>query len=640
MPKASPPIGSVADAGSWQGADFFQAGGPWPDSGPWHDAVLAATVFSLDPSGLGGIAVRARPGAARERWLGLLRERLGPGLTLRRLPAQVTDDRLLGGLDLSATLQAGRPIAERGILADCDGGVVLAAMAERLSAGTAARLAAVLDEGAVHVERDGFGLRLSARIGIVALDEGSAPEEAAPVALIDRLAFRICLDDLHLKLLKPYAVSAAQLAAARALLPGVASGDEDIEALVVTAARLGIASPRAPLLALRAARALAALAGRRLVGEADLSMAARLVLAPRATLLPVDEPPGESRPQEDLADRNEQNDQGDHDGPQDLDDPEDPDAGQPPADAQHDSSEQELQRQGDDLAQMLIEAAAAAIPAGLLAQLSARQLAGGLRSSGASGQAKLSHRRGRPVGVRPGAPGGGARLALLDTLRAAAPWQRLRALERPGMRRGPLLVRREDLRIKRYEERSETTTIFAVDASGSSALNRMAEAKGAIELLLADCYVRRDQVALIAFRGQSAEVLLPPTRSLARAKRSLAGLPGGGATPLAAGIDAAALLADALRRRGQTPVLVLLTDGRANIRRDGQPGRLEAADEALQAGRRLALLGLAAVLIDTSPRPQPAAAALADAMGARYVPMPYADAAGLSLAVKAVAQGR
>ena len=154
-------------------------------------------------------------------------------------------------------------------------------------------------------------------------------------------------------------------------------------------------------------------------------------------------------------------------------------------------------------------------------------------------------------------------------------------------------------------------------------------------MLLAVCYVRRDSVAVIAFRGAGAEVLLPPTRSLVRAKRSLAGLPGGGGTPLAAGLDAARTLADAVRRRGATPVIVLLTDGRANIARDGAPGRARANDDALAAARAMRVEGFAALLLDTSPQPQDTARQLAAAMGARYLPLPHAGATVLSQAVRA-----
>ena len=146
-------------------------------------------------------------------------------------------------------------------------------------------------------------------------------------------------------------------------------------------------------------------------------------------------------------------------------------------------------------------------------------------------------------------------------LRAAAPWQRLRqaaalhsardAANLPARVAGPVAapaqrrihVRPEDFHVTRFRQLGQTTTVFVVDASGSSALHRLAEAKGAVELLLADCYVRRDSVAVLAFRGQTAELILPPTRSLARAKRSLASLPGGGGTPLAHAIDASMLLA-------------------------------------------------------------------------------------------------
>jgi magnesium chelatase subunit D len=169
-------------------------------------------------------------------------------------------------------------------------------------------------------------------------------------------------------------------------------------------------------------------------------------------------------------------------------------------------------------------------------------------------------------------------------------------------------------------------------------LHRLAEAKGAVELLLADCYVRRDQVALMAFRGQQAELLLPPTRSLVRAKRSLAGLPGGGGTPLATAIDAAVVMAQGLQRRGLSPLIVMLTDGRANVARNGSGGRELAHTEALQASRQLAAMGVSVLFIDTSPKPQSLAAELASAMRARYLPLPHAGAAMVSQAVREVSR--
>ncbi len=368
----------------------------------------------------------------------------------------------------------------------------------------------------------------------------------------------------------------------------------------MAAAALGIASIRAPMLALRVACAAAALAGWDLVTPEDAALAARLVLAPRATTLPQPAPPP---------------------------DPGEPDPGEP--DAEPEPEDDPAPQPEGPVADTVLAAAAAAIPPGLLAQLQA----GAARGSGPAGRkgaAANAGRHGRPIGVRAGDPGPAQRLNLIETLRAAAPWQRLRS--QPG--RTGIQVRRGDFRVTRLKARRETTTIFLVDASGSHSVNRMAEAKGAVQLLLADCYVRRDQVALLAFRGRSAELLLPPTRSLVRAKRSLAGLPGGGGTPLATGIDAACDLAGAIRRRGGMPALVLLTDGRPNVGRDGKGGRPAASRDAEDAARRVRAEGHAAILVDTSPRPYPDSLRLAQTMGARYVALPYADGAGLLQAVR------
>lgn len=195
-------------------------------------------------------------------------------------------------------------------------------------------------------------------------------------------------------------------------------------------------------------------------------------------------------------------------------------------------------------------------------------------------------------------------------------------------------VRAADFHVRVRKDRQVTTTIFVVDASGSSALHRLSEVKGAVELLLRDCYIRRDQAALIAFRGRTADLILPPTRSLVRARRCLAALPGGGGTPLAAALDAAGALAHAVRQKGQTPNIVLLTDGRANVARDGTAGRDNAEADAIAAARSLRQLAVSILAIDTSPQPQVHGQRIAVEMRARYLALPHADATALSQAVK------
>jgi len=133
----------------------------------------------------------------------------------------------------------------------------------------------------------------------------------------------------------------------------------------------------------------------------------------------------------------------------------------------------------------------------------------------------------------------------------------------------------------------------------------------------------------VAFRGTRADLLLPPTRSLARAKKCLADLAGGGGTPLAAGLMAGQMLAEAEAARGRTPLLVVMTDGRANVALDGRGARTAAQEEALAAARRIRGAGLGAVLIDIAARPRPEAAALAAAMGGRYAPLPRVEAGAL-----------
>ncbi len=576
------------------------------DESLWQDATTGAAILAVAPESLGGVIVKAFPGPVRDSWLESLHGWIGEGRPWNKLPLHVSESRLLGGLDLIATLHSGEPVFSRGLLAESDGGLLLLSMAERTDRSVVAQVCSAIDQGEVAVERDGFSRRSESRIAVVALDEGLEEDDDVAPALLDRMAFVFDLRPLGIADLDADDYSSDDIEYAREHWRSVEIDAEAEQQLCAAAAALAIDSMRPVCNALRVARINAALVGRSRVEAEDLALAVRLVLMPRSPLSFV-----EPQPQDDPEPQ-----------PQDEQPP-------PPADSGDDDDKAEQLNPLDD---SVVDAAAALLPPGLLAALGRAQVkrrqSGGL---GKSGALRYSGLRGRPVGSLPGNPRQQGRLDLLATLRSAAPWQRLRrgsdtvSTQRPGV-----LVESSDFRIKRYKQRSESTVIFVVDASGSAALHRLAEAKGAVELLLADCYVRRDRVALIAFRGSEAEMLLPPTRSLVRAKRGLTALPGGGGTPLAAGLQAAIELTDGVKRRGGTPTVVVLTDGRANVCLDGQTGRQAAFEDAKHCAAMLRHLGARCMVVDTSVRPHAHGAELAESMGGNYLPLPHADASVLS----------
>lgn len=542
----------------------------------WSQALLALKLLAIEPR-LGGVALRARAGPVRDRWCDALARLPLPS---RKVPLNVSDEQLFGGLDLAATLAKGSEVRNTGLLAAPS--LLVAPMAERMTPGLAARLGQALD-GETHC--------------IVALDESAEDGEGLPPALSDRLAFLIDLEGIACgNALSGFGTLPEPMAAE--------TGDADIEAIAAIAEALGVASPRAAIHCLYAARAHAVLHRQRKVRAEDIKAAAILTLAPRGTRLP--EPSKEAETET-------------------------------PPDQPSETSESMGEETSDNIEipqELLLEAVRAALPTDILAQIAARRARRGTKGTGA-GAKRVGNRRGRPLPPRPGRPDERARLDLVATLRAAAPWQTIRKAQRVALDAAPRLVeiRASDIRLKRFEEKSDRLLVFTVDASGSAALARLAEAKGAIELLLGEAYARRDHVALVGFRGVTADVLLPPTRSLVQTKRRLAALPGGGGTPLAAGLQAALEVAMLGRSKGMTPTLILLTDGRANVALDGEADRQRAAFDANRMAQAALVQGADALVIDVGRRPERSLRTLAETMDATYIPLPRADATKVSAAV-------
>lgn len=548
----------------------------------WDQACIAVQVTAMDPVGLGGIKVTARAGPVRDLWMQLL-ARLP--MAHSRLHPNISDEALFGGIDLSMIgAQAGTPPRRQGILDQSS--TLILAMAERCPLDLAGRLALALDQGRGHC--------------LIALEEQVEPDETVPSALCDRLASHIRLDDIPIAVARGMEHGVSAVSSKHAVMLDDVSIEPAIEPINLLSMRLGIDSLRAPLLACRFARAHAVLCGRNEIEQQDMEIAAAVVLAPRAQQLP---------DAQESADRAEETPQ---QPPPEPDDPKTSDA-----------IPQEI----------LTDAVRVALPDGIL-QLSATAGGAGV---GGGGARKSGNRKGRPLPARKGRPDGRSRIDVMATLRAAIPWQRLR--RKPSGSRHRLALRGQDIHLKRFETCSDRLLVFVVDASGSQALARLGEAKGAVEILLSRAYASRDHAALVAFRGTSSEVLLPPTRSLVQTKKRLASLPGGGGTPLAAGLHQAGSLILQAQRQGLSPLLVLLTDGRANIALDGTAGRAQATADALDAARWLGRSKIESVILDTGIRAQPALSELARTMGGRLLTLPHAGASRISAGLEQVVRG-
>lgn len=579
-------------------------------------AQQALLLLAVEPR-LRGIAVGAPAGAGKSSLARGMRDLLCAderSVPFVELPLGVDEAGLLGGLDIEATLRAGRRVARAGALARADGGILYADQVNLLPDAIINPLIAAIDTGEVRLEREGLSIQAPARFVFIGSYD---PAEGLPRRhLLDRLGLLLVLPramneqaraEVVRRNLDPAATQAyaddldllrGLVQAAREQLPQVRIEDEQIEQLVAMAALCGVEGHRADAFAVYAACAAAALGLRDHVEQEDLELAVRLVILPRATRLP---PPPEPPPDEE------------------------PPPPPPPSDAESDTADAPPEPPSEDELtippEQVLSALAAELPVEL-EQLPFRALRRGKTGS----RGTVAGKRGRHIRSIPGDPRRG-RIDVSATLRAAAPFQPLRRAQADANAASArVLLRGDDLRIKQYRSKAGALFLFAVDASGSMALHRMRQAKGAVHALLQRAYVHRDRVALLAFRGQNAELLLPPSQSVELARRALDLLPTGGGTPLAAALLAAIEVAQQARARGiMQTVLVLLTDGRANV--GLRVGREGVADELQTIGRAVAAAGIQTIVVDTQRTylSRGEARKLAEWLDGEYVYLPNAQ---------------
>ena len=551
------------------------------------------------------------------------------------LPVGATEDRLVGSLDIEQAIKSGDRSFEPGLLAATHRGILYIDEVNLLNDHLVDVLLDAAAMGRNYVEREGISIthgaefilvgtmnpeegdlrpQLLDRFGLAVEVEGTLTAEERREVVRRRIAYEADAFKFMARWRKEEQRERRRLLRSQRLLRRVSVGEDILHLITDICAAFEVDGMRGDIVMYKTASTIAAYEGRTDVTTEDVRQAAQLALLHRQRRQPFQQPQMVTEQLDSMIDelqhqprQREPSDSDSNSCPdQDDGDPHQPD---PPTGESMDQPEDGSQEppESDDAPDnwspqdQVFEVGAPLSIASLQVQPPDRRAR---RSTGRRAKTVSGSSIGRYVRARPPV-GDVTDLALDATLRVAAPaQQRRREAAQPGNNQAAalptLLIEPWDIREKVRETKTGSLIIFVVDASGSmGAQRRMVAVKGAILSLLLDAYQRRDRVAMIAFRGTGADLLLPPTNSVDLAQVCLQDMPTGGRTPLSRGLlmGLEVVEAERMKDRDVLPLLVLLSDGRANV-------GLQTAD----SGQTLGASGTPARLLAAAAEVEPVAA--------------------------------